>query len=415
MTTMFPAGNALDLDFAVDGKSVQREEREFFLKLMGAEYGAKSGYMTEGDLVSVTKDGIDLNALWAEFQMTLQLYNQRRATLLGMLTYPVTDLIETVPQVGETEFEMASEFGVPKATSVSLDYFQMGYDFHDYDVATRYTWKFLRDADARQIEAIHSSIMEADGRLVFRKVMEAIFDNRTRSADIRNQNYNVYPLYNGDGNTPPPFKGQTFRSDHNHYLASGAAQIDSGDLEDMYDHIAEHGYSRENGTVFVAMMNRAQIKEVRKFRQGEVNNNGISANYDFIPASGSPAMIVPNEDGLLGSQVPNTLLGMPVAGSYADIILIEESLIPEGYVFMFGSGGEGNLSNLVGLREHANPAYQGLRLLPGNQQAYPLIDSYYSRGFGTGVRQRAGAVVMQLTTESKYKVPEAYKNGGGLR
>lgn len=373
------------------------------------------GYHTEGDLITVTADGVDLNAMWDEFQIVMEMHNARRSGLIGLLTYPVVNLIEQVPQVGETEFEMASEFGVPQAPRVNPDYFTMGFGFEDYDIATRYTWKFLRDADARQVDAIHQSILNADNRLVFRKVMESIFDNRTRETDIRNQPYKVYPLYNGDGTAPPAFKNKTFSTTHSHYLASGAAQVDSSDLDDMYEHIAEHGYSYEAGTTFILMCNRAQIKEIRKFRQGQANNNGAVANYDFIPSSNQPALIVPNSEGLLGDQPPNVWNGMAVAGSYAGILIIEESYIPEGYMFMFGSGGEGDLQNLVGLREHANPAYRGLRLIPGNQQTYPLVDSYYSRGFGTGVRQRAGGVVMQLTTESKYTIPAQYKNGGGLR
>lgn len=382
-----------------------------FFSIFGAE--KKGGYHTEGDLVTVSADGIDLNSLWAEFQLTSQIHNERQAQLVQLLTYPVNQLIESVPQVGEAEFEEASEFGVPKAARVTLDYFQLAYDFRDYDVATRYTWKFLRDADARQIEAVHTELLRADSRLIFRRVMEAIFDNRNRQADIRNQAYNVYPMYNGDGTVPPEYKGKTFNGTHSHYMVSGNAQIDSSDLEDAYENIAEHGYGIEVGTQFVILMNRTQVKQVRTFRQGQVNNNGIVAAYDFIPAPGTPAVIVPNSDGLLGSQPPSTWNGLKVVGSYGDMLIIEESYIPEGYFLMFGTGGEGDLQNLVGLREHANPAYRGLRLLPGNQQRYPLIDSYYSRGFGTGIRQRAGGVIMQLKASGTYDIPTQYKKGGG--
>lgn len=384
----------------------------FLLPLLGGDF--KGGYLSEGDIVTTTIDGIDVNALWAEFQATLQIYNQKRAQLISLLTYPVTNLVETVPQVGDATFEEASEFGVPKSSRVTVDYFQLGYDFKWYDVANRYTWKFLADADARQIQAVHDKIMEADQKLVFRKVMEAVFDNRNRTADIRTQTYNVYPLYNNDGTVPPSYKGTTFLNTHSHYLVSGAATIDSGDIEDLYEHIAEHGFSIENNTTVALMVNRAEAKEIRKFKAGSVNNNGVTANYDFIPAMGQPAMIIPNADGLLGQRPPGEYRGFKVIGSYADILIIEESYIPAGYLFMFGSGGAGNLNNLVGLREHANPGMRGLRLLAGNQQAYPLSESFYSRGFGTGVRQRGGAAIMQLTTSGTYTPPSAYTRGTSL-
>lgn len=371
------------------------------------------GYNTEGDIRFVTTDGVDANSLWAEFQATMQIYNEKRNKLVSLFTYPVNNPIETVPQVGEIFFDEASEFGVPTSGRIELGYYQLGYDFRDYDKASRYTWKFIRDADARQVAALHEAYLTADNRLVFRKVMEAIFDNRNRTADIRNQNYTVYSLYNADGTVPPDYLGNTFDGTHNHYLVTGATLVDSNDIEGMYDHIAEHGFSIENGTTFVLMANKAQIKEIRKFRMGVANNNGAVASYDFIPAPTEPALIVPNAEGLLGSRPPSTWNGLRVTGSYGDILIVEETYIPAGYMMMFGTGGAGNLQNLVGLREHVNPAYRGLRLMPGNQANYPLVESIYARGFGTGIRQRAGAVIAQLKASGTYDIPAQYTRGGG--
>lgn len=395
---------------------VDYRELQLFQSIMGSE-GGPGGYNTEGDVVTVTADGVDLNAMWAEFQATLEIFNQHRQALINLLTYPVTELIERVPTGTDTEFEEASEFGVPRSTRVGLDYYEMAYDFRDYDLATRYTWKFLRDADARHVEEIHQTILDADNRMVFRKVMEAIFDNRDRRTDIRKQNYTVYPLYSGDGMKPPDYGNKSFDGTHSHYVATGSVDIDSSDLEDAQRLITEHGFTVASGVQFVAMLNTAQARVVRGFKAHTANNNGVVANYDFIPSPGQPTMIVPNQEGLIGAQPPNTWNGLPVIGSYGGILIVEEDFIPEGYMLMFGTGGAANLRNIVGLREHANAAYRGLRLLPGNQQRYPLVDSYYARGFGTGIRQRGGAVVMQFKAgaSDSYVIPDQYKRGGGLR
>ncbi len=374
----------------------------------------QGGYHTAGDLVTVTNDGIDLNALWGIYQESMQMYNEAMDRLSALFTFPVVNPIETVPQVGEAQFEEATEFGEPRGNRIELDYFQLGYDFKNYDTATRYTWMFLRDADARQVDAIHQEILRADRRLVFRKIMESIFDNRNRVTDIRNQNFNVYPLYNGDGTIPPSYKGTAFDGDHDHYVVSGNTAIDSSDVEDAYSHIAEHGFGLENGTVFVMLANKTQVKQMRSWRAGSVSANSVVANYDFIPAANQPTMILPNAEGLLGSLPPDTFKGLRVVGSYADILIIEESYIPAGYFFMFGTGGAANLQNLVGFREHVNPAYRGLRLLPGNQQRYPLVEGYYARSFGTGIRQRAGGVVVQIKASGDYDIPTAYKKGSGF-
>lgn len=386
----------------VDGKAVY--------PVRGAE---GSGYNTEGDLLQLTSDGRDLNGLWAEFQATLAIFNERRATLVNTLTYPVVNVIEDVPQVGSFDMDEASEYGEPTGARVELGIYSLAFDFKDYDKATRYTWKFLRDAPASHLEAIHNAMLEADSRLIFRKVMESLFDNTNRAATIKGQNYTVYSLYNGDGTVPPTYKNTTFAGSHSHYMVSGAVLCDSGDLEDMYATIKEHGYGIEQGTQFVLLANSLQTKEIRKFKAG-VTVNGTLCNFDFIPAPGQPSMIVPNQQGLIGLLPPSSWNGLPVIGSYMNILIIEEDYIPAGYALMYGTGGDGNLQNPVGLREHANPAYRGLRLIGGDKESYPLRDAFYSRGFGTGVRQRAGAAVMQFSAPGAYVVPPAFKRGGGL-
>lgn len=81
--------------------------------------------------------------------------------------------------------------------------------------------------------------------------------------------------------------------------------------------------------------------------------------------------------------------------------------MPAGYVLGFVSGGEDNIGNLIGVREHENAALRGLRLLRGSQHDYPLVDSFYQRAFGTGVRHRGAGVVMQITAGA-YTVPAEY-------
>lgn len=378
----------------------------------GEDYAG--GYGTEGDIVYTTNDNVDLNALWGEAQQALSVWNAGRSKLVSLLTYQVTKEIEEVPQVGEASFEEASEFGEPEGERLKLGYFQLGFDFKDYDRATRFTWKALRDMDARQVRAVNNALLQADERLVFRKVMEAIFDNHTRETDIRNNPYPVYPLYNGDSTVPPAFRETTFSAGHDHYVVSDNATIDSGDLEDAYDKLAEHGYSIENGTQIIHLMNRKQIKEVRKFRMGETNNNTVEANFDFIPSRGQPAQFLDSPLGLLGTLPPDFWNGLRVTGSYDDALIIEEPFIPEDYFVTIGYGGAGNLQNLVGLREHSNPVYRGLRILPGNDQRYPLIESYYTRAFGTGIRQRGGGCVTQIKASGDYDIPERYTRGLGF-
>lgn len=364
--------------------------------------GGARGYNSAGDVLTQTADGRDLNDVWSEFQATIAIANERRQTLVDLLTFPVTSVIEDVPQFGGGDFEKMSEYGVPQGIRPTTNVLSLGYTFDWFDLAARFTWQFLAEASAPQVEAVHQSALEADNRLVFLEIMRTLFRPTNRLATINGQNYNVYTFWNGDGTVPPDYKNYTFAGSHTHFRTSGAATINSGDLDEITDDLKSHGYSAENGTTHFMLVNSVEANLIRAFRVS------TGARYDFIPAVGQPGLIVPNTDGLLGTQVASSFRGMNVIGSYGTLLIVEEDYIPAGYVVALASGGAANLNNPIGIREHANAGLRGLRLVKGRDADYPLIDSYYARGFGTGIRQRGAGMVMQITASGSYTTPPAY-------
>lgn len=377
--------------------------------------GGNRGFNQEIDVIIATADGRDLNGLWTEFQQTVALRNQQRQVLVDFLTYGQTQAVEDVYQIGTSDdFEEASEFGVPKSVRPSTSYFSLGFDFKWYDLATRFTWKFLAEATAAQVESLNQQALESDNRLVFTEVMRTLFRNTNRTADINPRGgtggtttaYNVYAFYNNDGTTPPDYKANTFTNTHTHYLASGAATVDAGDLEEMEDHLTHHGYSTENGNDLVLMVNKAQGDTIRNFKSIA---NGGTGRYDFVAAQSQPSFLIPTTLQLAQGQTrpPATLRGMKVIGAYGQFTIVEESYIPSGYMVGFATGGSASLTNPIGIREHQNPQLRGLRLVKGRSADYPLQEAYYQRGFGTGIRQRGGGVVMKVTTGS-YTIPTQY-------
>lgn len=363
------------------------------------------GTNTEGDVLTQTIDGRDLNEMWQEFQATLGAWNEGRSLLVSALTFNVANPIEDVPQVAFDDFEEASEFGEPKGIR-GASFFSMGYDFKWYDIAARYTWKFLAEATAGQVEAIHNQVLEADNRLVFSKVMRTIFNNVNRSANIRGQNFNVYPFYNGDGTVPPAYKNYVHTGAHTHYITSGAAVIDSTDLDDLEEHLHHHGYGRQSGATLVLLVNRQELATIRTFRVA------TGDSYDFISGAGQAPWLLPTVTGGVvvpqGAGIPSEVNGMAVAGRYGSFLVVEEDYIPAGYVFAFATGGDNQAGNPVGIREHQNAGLRGLRLVKGRSNDYPLIDSFYNRGFGTGVRHRGAGIVMQITAAGAYTIPPIY-------
>lgn len=368
-----------------------------------------AGFNSSADLLTQTVDGRDLNDLWADYQASLTQWNDDRNRLINFLSFPVTNPIEYVPVIGAdgADFEEASEYGVPKGYRPANTEYSFGYDFKWYDIGSRFTWMFLAEAPVSQVDAVQNQSMEADNRLVYTRIMRRVFNPTNNMASIRGNPYNVYTFYNGAGEAPPNYKSNVFAANHTHFLKSNAAAIDPGDLEDHLEHLVHHGYDTTRGYKLVTMMNRTESEIVRLFRSGV---NG--ATYDFIPALGTPALLLPVNVRLLPTEnaqiAPTAVPGFKVVGTYGPLIIVEEDNIPTKYMTTFATGGPDSIQNPVGFREHTNAALRGMRLVKGRTADYPLIDSYYVRGFGTGVRHRGAGVVTQIGVGTVYAPPALF-------
>jgi hypothetical protein len=268
----------------------------------------------------------------------------------------------------------------------------------------------LADATTTMVEAVANAAVEAYNRLLMNTVFKTVFNATNLSATINQQPYTVYKFYNNDGTIPPTYKNNIFDGTHTHFKTTGGQGANSAVLEPtdidvlVIDDFASHGYSQENGYRLVMMVNSAQGNTIRTFRAGT-----NSARYDFIPAVGQPGQLITLTQQIVGqSQIANTLDGLNVIGNYGPIAIVQDDWMPTTHVFAFATGGQASLGNPIGLREHANANLRGLRLVKGRQPDYPLIDSFWAVGFGTGVRQRGGGIVLQLTSGTTYTAPAAF-------
>lgn len=373
-------------------------------------FGAERGYNTEGDvLVNATADGVDLNAIWREQMSALAIFNEERTALAKLLSYPTTLSADAVPQsLAGSSFERASEFGIPQGNRLPNDVLKLGYTFEDYDLASRYTWKFLRDSTADQVAAIFADVLAADNKLVNTTILNRLFDP---APEVNEFGATCYGLYTGDdGITPLPYLGKSFPSTTTHYLASGASVIDSSDVEAAIKAVTTKGYGRQPGSKLLLLVNPQEGELVQSWRAGEESRPkegsetaGPIAKHDFIPSASAPAYLLP--DNIVGEVAPGQYGGLPVVGSYGPVWVIESEYIPAGYFTVVATSGADSSDNVIGVRQHKVTAYQGLRIIPGNQARYPLIDSYASRSFGVGVRHRGAAFVTQVTTGLEYAPP----------
>lgn len=366
----------------------------------------QGGVHTAGDIlgagrVNKTADGIPLDQLWIDYQTLLSEYNAHRSAIVSHLAFTTTAIAEAVPQsLADVVFEEASEFGEPKAARPG-DYLTVGYSFTDYDIATRYTWRFLRDATREQIDMVTNAIVEGDNRNITRKILKRIF---TPTEGVSPENHRVFGLWNGnDGLAPLPYLGKTFDESTSHYMASENATLDSSDIEDAIKAITDKGYGRRAGSRILIFANSTETDKIATWRSGEESRTGGPlAKFDFIPSADAPPYLT--DKTIVGQAAPADLDGLRVIGSYGDGWVIPTELIPANYVLVVASHGPNSPHNAVGFRIHPDTAYQGLKLIPGSG-VYPLQDAFYTNAFGVGVRNRSAAVCIQVTAGSTYTAP----------
>jgi hypothetical protein len=368
--------------------------------------GADRGFNVAADILTHTADGVSLNTLWNDFSDVLTEWNKTRNAIAALFTRTTTEsFTQVIAGSDQVEFEKQSEFGVPQAVRVTPSYNRMGFPLEWSDIGIRYTRRFLRDATAEQVRAQHQAVLEADNRAVFRDTMKALTSKAQSGTRPANENgVEVYDLWDGSANeTPPSYAGRTFSSTHDHYLVSGAATIDSGDVEALITTIQEHGHGlRESGEQLVIMVNPAQAEAIASWRKNEANANGAVAKYDFIPASSAPAYLT--DLTIVGDRAPAQFSGLPLEGSYGDAWITKSHFVPANYVIAVATAGPNSLRNPLWFRQHPVASSQGLRLLP-QYEKYPLVEATYEHGYGLGVRYRSAAAVMQIKASGSYDNP----------
>ncbi len=366
------------------------------------------GFQAKADVLNQTVDGVNINDLWDQFGELLDQWNQTRNTMINLLSVTHDGLIMDVAMPGTERFQEATEFGVPTKIRPAVSYVQRALPFKFYDLGTGYSWQYLMKAPASQIQAVANMALEADNALQYELVMKALFQNTNRTADVNGVPYTVAALYNADGAIPPTYKNQTFSGTHNHYITSGAATLDPQDVLDLARTVEHHGYTEAMGYNIVFFINPNQADVVRSWRRGVTAANSVVSLYDFIPPQGSEFLLPVGWDLASGSMPGRQFGGMDVVGKWGPYLFVQEYQIPDGYVLAAATAGQNSQLNLIGIREHENPAARGLILKPGNNANYPLIESYYIRGMGAGVLQRGGAAIMQITASGTYTVPSLF-------
>ncbi|WP_006247218.1 hypothetical protein [Mycolicibacterium tusciae] len=363
---------------------------------------AKRGILTQADaVVAKLADGTPTNQLWMEFQDVLSTWNERRTRLTDLLTFSTTAAADPVVQgFGGSKFEGATEYGVPRAVGTPTAAL-MGYTFRDHDLASRLTWRAMRSMTAEQVRAQFAEALDADSRLTTGTVLQRIM---TPTQGISPEGNPVYGLWNSDGMVPNPYLGTVFPGSTSHYVATENATLDSADVEDGINMLRAKGFGVGAGSQILIIAGPSESEAIQTWRAGEPSrSSGPDAKFDFLPSSSAPPFI--RQGTLIGSAAPNDYEGLPILGSYGHGWLHECPIMPAKYVLLVATSGANANNNVCGFREHPASEWQGLKQLPGNWSTYPLVESFWTRSFGVGVRNRGAAVALHCVADDEYVAP----------
>jgi hypothetical protein len=361
------------------------------------------GYSVASDALATLIDGTPLDRVWEEFQATINLQNERRSALLSTLCAPVAVPAEAVAQgIGSDNFEDASEFGEPTGLRAVPTIVEQGFPFKWRDKASRFTSKALATMTSDQVAAVHNAVLEADNRQIFRAVLAALMFPTTIATRPTNENgTSIYSLYSGEADdTPPAYLNTTFSANHTHFFTTGSSAVDGIDLRDLMRKVTEHGFTTTDGSKLLVFCNPAEGEVIAGFRAGQ---GSPASPLDFIPSSGAPAFLT--TETLIGDRPPATFGGLTVIGSFGSAWIVQDDYVPSGFVVAVATQGANSPFNPLAFREHIRPELRGLRLYAGSNNSYPLVDSFYQRGFGIAVRQRGAAAVLEVTASSTYTPP----------
>ncbi|MCV7091644.1 hypothetical protein H7H80_18955 [Mycobacterium interjectum] len=203
---------------------------------------------------------------------------------------------------------------------------------------------------------------------------------------------------------PPPYLGKTFDGDHTHYLVTNSTVLQPTHVEALINHVKEHGYGVHPQTTMILLLHPDDfdLSGISAWRANVEVATNEAPKWDFIPSALMPAWI--SNETVHGNIPDADYNGLQVWGSYGGALVIKSYYVPLGYAAVIATGGQNDSVNPVGFREHVLPQYRGLRHIPGTGP-YPIVESFFVRGFGVGVRHRGAVAICQVKSSGSYTAP----------
>jgi hypothetical protein len=350
------------------------------------------GQYAFADLPSIAVADLSQDDLYSQ----LQAFAAEESRMLSQLVAAVADegsnVKESFGYVAGGQLQRIGEMAQPEATRRGGKW-DVAYPLYAWGDRKIYTPEYLERASLADLNADVVEATLKDVNTVLAVVFDA-FSNKTNKAydddpwpGDKTGAHTVRRLANADAQVGYAyFNGQQVAlATAQHYKTSGAATIAVGAFETIRDTLQAVG----NGDDIVYFVS---------YNTGETLKGG-TLGADFVPVPDPKLSILPT--------VQTPIVASPRAiGRVANGEVQVWPHFPDGYIF----GYDRSKPRPVRVRIPTRAGDRGFRLVAdesrgGDRPGKPLVNKYWQRIFGAGVRNRLNGVMMQITTSGAYTNP----------
>jgi len=308
------------------------------------------------------------------------------------------------------------EYGRVLATQITQEQgaenaFEVGYPIFAMADRGMFTPEFLLRATVRQVNNKTVDAMIRDSNTLYRYVLDAAFQNDNYSFTddkVLGQNlgtYDVKRLLNAD-DIPGVFKkfdGTVVALNTlNAYKVSGSTVMTNSAFDIAHDYLTDLGMARDI-VYLISASDQAAVRQLTNFVAFDPEPVGVTDPriIDPPPIAGT---VVPNPRAIVQTQ--RSIGRMRAADANSGEVIVLPWMFP-GYIFAMDRSAE----KPVVIRESDLAQLRGFRLVSEDNMAPVIggdkliVNKFWQRVFGCGVRNRANGCIVQITNNALYTPP----------